>query len=73
MRRTDAAYYQITVDPEESGSFLYGHERVDGTSFMIDKPLQKGTYKSQVEAFNSSNQKLSESNDGIRFIVTANF
>jgi hypothetical protein len=67
----DAAYYKFSIYPEEmSVTSPYVNERVEGTSFSIDKPLQKGTYRWQVEAYNSADQKLSESSDDIKFTIT---
>jgi hypothetical protein len=48
----------------------YVNKRVDGTSFSIDTPLQKGTYRWKVEAFNGEDRKLSESADDIEFTIT---
>jgi hypothetical protein len=67
----DAAYYKFSVFAEDSSvSSPYSKERVDGTSFGIDKPLPKGTYRWQVEAFNKEDRKLSESADDIKFTVS---
>lgn len=67
----DAAYYKFSIYPEDfSVTSPYVNERVDGTSFGIEKPLQKGTYRWQVEAYNDKDQKLSESGDGIKFTIT---
>lgn len=66
-----AAYYKFSIYPEEmSVTSPYINERVDGTSFSIDKPLPKGTYRWQVEAYNDANVKLSESGDDIKFTIT---
>src|SRR5258705_8545034 len=42
----DAAYYKFSIYPDDS-SFTspYINERVDGTTFRLDKPLQKGSYR----------------------------
>jgi hypothetical protein len=66
----DAAYYKFSIYPEESFTSPYINERVEATSFGIDKPLQKGTYRWQVEAYNGANQKLSESDKDIKFTIT---
>ena len=67
----DAAYYKFSVYPEEmSASAPYVNERVEATSFSVDKPLQKGTYRWQVTAYNGSDQKLSESSRDIKFTIT---
>jgi hypothetical protein len=66
----DAAYYKFTMHAEEaSTSSPYINERVDANSFVVDKPLQKGTYRWQVDAFNKDDRKLSESADDIKFTV----
>lgn len=66
----DAAYYKFSIYPEDiSVTASYIDERVDGTSFGIDEPLPKGTYRWRVEAYNSSDQKLAESSDDIKFTV----
>jgi hypothetical protein len=67
----DAAYYKFSIYPEEmSVTSPYVNERVEATSFSIDKPLQKGTYRWQVNAYNGADQKLSESGDDIKFTIT---
>ena len=66
----DAAYYKFSIFPDEGGAPApYVNTRVDLTSFAIDKPLEKGTYRWQVEAFNSADKKLSESDRDIKFTV----
>ncbi len=66
----DAAYYKFSIFPEESSiTAPYVNERVDFTSFSTDKTLEKGTYRWRVEAFNSSDKKLAESSDDIKFTV----
>ncbi len=66
----DAAYYKFSIFPDEASvTAPYVNERVDGTSFGIDKTLEKGTYRLRVEAFNGSDKKLAESSDDIKFTV----
>jgi hypothetical protein len=67
----DAAYYKFSLYPEEmSVTSPYINERLEGTTFSVDKPIQKGTYRWQVDAYNSADQKLSESSDDIKFTIT---
>jgi hypothetical protein len=67
----EAAYYKFSIYPEDASVISpYIKERIEGTSFGIDKPLQKGTYRWQVEAYNSTDQKLAESGDDIKFTIT---
>ena len=66
----DASYYKFSVFPEDnSATSPYINERLDGTSFTIEKPLAKGTYRWQVEAFNQADQKLAESADDMKFTI----
>jgi hypothetical protein len=67
----DTAYYKFSIYTEDPGiTSPYVNQRVEATSFGIDKPLQKGTYRWQVEAFNNEDRKLSESSNDIKFTVT---
>ena len=67
----DAAYYKFSTYAEDpSITSPYINERVDGNSFALDKPLQKGTYRWQVTAYNKDDRKLSESSNDIKFTVT---
>jgi hypothetical protein len=66
----DAAYYKFSIYPEEgSVTSPYVNERVEGTSFKLSKPLEKGTYRWQVDAYNSDDKKLAESSDDIKFTI----
>jgi len=67
----DAAYYKFSIYPEETTvTSPYVNERVEATSFGVEKPLQKGTYRWQVSAYNSDDKKLSESSEDIKFTIT---
>ena len=67
----DAAYYKMSINANDHlVTSPYINKRVDGSSFTLDEPLQKGTYRWKVEAYNSDNRKLSESPDGMEFTVT---
>lgn len=67
----DAVYYKFSIFPEEpTNTSPYINERTEATSFGIDKPLAKGTYRWEVEAYNSSDQKLAESSNDIKFTIT---
>ena len=66
----DAAYYKFSIFPEEASiTSPYVNQRVEGTAFSLDKPLEKGVYRWQVEAFNSADKKLSESSNDINFTI----
>jgi hypothetical protein len=66
----DAAYYKFSIYPDDvSVTSPYINERVEATSFAIDKPLQKGTYRWQVEAYNDDKVKLAESDRDIKFTI----
>lgn len=65
-----AAYYKFTLYPDDHQiTPPYMNERVDGATFKVNKALEKGTYRYQVEAYNSDDRKLSETPDDIRFTV----
>jgi hypothetical protein len=67
----DAAYYKFSIFSEDpSITSPHINERIEATSFSIEKPLQKGTYRWEVEAYNSADQKLSESGENIKFTIT---
>jgi hypothetical protein len=67
----EAVYYKFSVYSEDSGvGSPYAGQRIEGTSFGIDKPLPKGDYRWQVEAYNGADQKLSESGGDIKFTIT---
>lgn len=70
----DAAYYKFSIHGDSSSGakteYDYINKRVDGVSFVLDKPLSPGSYTCKVEAFNSNDVKLSESSDDIKFTVT---
>ena len=67
----EAAYYRFSIYPEDPNiASPYINERTEGTSFVIDKTLQQGTYRWQVEAYNSADQKLSESSGDMKFTIT---
>jgi hypothetical protein len=67
----DAAYYKLSLYPSDSSvTSPYIGQRVEATTFPADKPLPKGEYRVQLEAFNGSDQKLAESARDIKFTVT---
>jgi hypothetical protein len=67
----EAAYYKFSIYPEDASiTSPYINERLEATSFVIDKPLQKGTYRWQVAAYNSADKKLAESSNDIKFTIT---
>lgn len=66
----DAAYYKFSLSPDEHlVTPPYINQRVDDASFKVNKPLEKGTYRFKVEAFNKKDRKLSETADDINFTI----
>jgi len=66
----DAAYYKFSLSPNDHlVAAPYTNERVEAAAFKIHKPLEKGTYRFKVEAFNGSDRKLSETADDINFTI----
>ncbi|MFN2579156.1 MAG: hypothetical protein ABR607_15895 [Pyrinomonadaceae bacterium] len=70
----DAAYYKFSINADSSNgsqtNLDYINKRVDGTSYVLDKPLDAGSYRCTVNAYNANDVKLAESADDIKFIVT---
>jgi hypothetical protein len=67
----DAAYYKLSLYPSDSSvTSPYVGQRVEATTLAADKPLPKGEYRIQLEAYNGSDQKLAESARDIKFTVT---
>jgi hypothetical protein len=70
----DAAYYKFSIHAdsatEAKTEYDYINKRVDGTSYVLEKPLAPGSYTCVVQAFNGNDVKLSESADDIKFTVT---
>jgi hypothetical protein len=69
----DAAYYKFSIHPDSSSgaqtNYDYINKRVDGTSYVLDKPLAAGTYTCRVSAYNGNDIKLADSPDDIKFTV----
>lgn len=69
----DAAYYKFSIHADSSTDakteYDYINKRVDGTSYVLEKPLSPGSYTCKVVAYNSNDIKLSESADDIKFTV----
>jgi len=66
----DAAYYKLTLYPDDHQiTPPYVKERVEAATFKVNKTLEKGTYRYQVEAYNRADKKLSETSDDIRFTI----
>lgn len=71
----DAAYYKFSLHADSSSEakteYDYINKRIDGVSYVLDKPLSPGTYTCKVEAYNANDRKLSQSPSDIEFTVTA--
>jgi hypothetical protein len=66
----EATYYKFSLYPTDSSvTSPYINQRVEATTFAADKPLPKGEYRIEVEAYNGSDDKLSESASDIKFTV----
>ena len=66
----DASYYRLSLSADNHMvTAPYTNEKVEGTSFKVAKPLEKGGYRLKVEAYNSKDKKLSETNDETKFTV----
>ncbi len=66
----DATYYKFTLSPDDHlVETPYINEKVEGTSFKVAKPLQKGSYRLKVEAYNRADKKLSETAEETKFTI----
>jgi len=69
----EAAYYKFSIHADSSTGaqteYDYINKRVDGTSYVLEKPLSPGSYTCQLVAYNGNDVKLSESADDIKFTV----
>ena len=70
----DAAYYKFSIHADSATDakteYDYINKRVDGTSYVLEKPLSPGSYTIRVVAYNGNDIKLAESADDIKFTVT---
>ena len=67
----DAAYYKFSLYAEDSGiTSPYINTRSETSSFPLEKPMPKGTYRIEIEAFNSDDRKLSETSNDLKMTVT---
>lgn len=69
----DAKYYQFSIFADTSTGaeppYDFINRKVEDVSFVLDKPLKPGSYTVRVEAFNESDNKLSQNSDDIKFTV----
>lgn len=67
----NAAYYKFSLYPDNHMTTApYVNQRVDdASSFKVNKALEKGSYRLTIEAFNSSDKKLSETSDDLTFEI----
>lgn len=71
----DAAFYKFSVYADSSSgaeaNYDYINKRVEGLSYVLDKPLKPGSYTCKVEAYNPNEVRLATSASDIKFTVTA--
>jgi hypothetical protein len=70
----DAAYYKFSIYADTASGaapeYDYINKRVEGQSYVLEKPLSPGSYTCRVEAFNGNDIKLAQSPGDIKFTVT---
>lgn len=67
----EAAYYKLSLYPSDTSvTSPYIGQRIEAATFPLDKPLPKGEYRIQLEAYNGSDQKIAECADDLKFTVT---
>ena len=72
--RAVSAEFAEVFTPSDTASgaqanYDYINKRIDGSSYVLDKPLAAGSYTAKVIAYNSKDIKLAESPDDIKFSV----
>ena len=69
----DASYYKFSIYADTNTGakpeYDFIKKRVDGLSFVLDKPLTPGTYTCAVEAYNGNDIKLSQNSGDVKFTV----
>ncbi len=69
----DATYYKFSINADSASEakteYDYINKRIDGASYVLDKPLAPGTYSVTVTAYNGNDVKLAESADDLKFTV----
>lgn len=70
----DATYYKFSIYADSASGaktdYDYINKRVDGVSYVLEKPLSPGSYTCKVTAYNGNDVKLAQSSDDIQFVVT---
>lgn len=68
----DAAYYELWLSPEnyDTDSSI-NNEKVEGTSYKVEKNLKSGKYSLKLTAFNANKKKLAEMAESLNFTVAA--
>jgi hypothetical protein len=69
----DATYYKFGIYADSASGattdYDYINKRVDGQSYVLEKPLSPGIYTCKVQAYNGNDIKLAESSSDIKFTV----
>lgn len=69
----EAAYYKFSIYADSASgaqsNYDYINKRIDGTSYVLDKPLGGGAYRIVVTAYNSNDIKIAQSADDLKFTV----
>ncbi|PWT95032.1 MAG: hypothetical protein C5B55_01800 [Blastocatellia bacterium] len=70
----DAAFYKFSIFADTGSgaeaNYDFINKRVDGLSYVLEKPLKPGSYTCKVEAYNASEVRLATSASDIKFTVT---
>lgn len=67
----DAAYYKLSVSPEEYDvDSSVSEDKIAATNYKIEKNLKSGEYTLRLSAYNVGDVKLADNGDGEKFTVT---
>jgi hypothetical protein len=67
----EASYYKITLHPEK-GDFIFLNSKIEDTKKQVTDDLVDCKYDLKVEAYNSNDIKIAESNENLKFTVSNN-
>lgn len=66
----DAAYYKVSLYPDQGGLPPVNGERVEDPAYSVTESLTNGKYRMRVESYNANDSKLAETGNDYKFSVS---